>query len=337
MKKMLLLGLLAILSACDDGDLQIERVDFDSVALSSCGDEDDPLDTTFFFKIDGDEAFLLELESGLLLNESSTEGTLTSTIGGSSSLVYRLFSDDVSSDYFCSTIPVLEPTVISENTATAGNIAVNTKVTAVSKDVKTYSHTILINGLALTNDQNESITDASTLTYGTFKTSTPTSFKLEVPFSNYESITDFSECESAIVDGSLRLYKIINDEFVSLDIPLSALANEVTMIDEARSSTLENGEFNYTVLDTIVADEMVCTSSPLSEEIISHNFVSSGGAINVETVAGEPDGAGAITYTHTISLDATVLVLKGNGDDVADVTLTALDNFVLGTYTTVGN
>ncbi|WP_276167472.1 hypothetical protein [Zobellia alginiliquefaciens] len=337
MKKTLLLGILILLSACDDGDLQIERVDFDTVSLASCGFEDDPLDTTFFFKIDGDEAFLLELEEGLLIDETSTEGTLTSSLGGSSSLVYRLFSDDVSSDYFCSTIPVLEPTVINENTAEAGDIAVNTKVTAVSKDVKTYSHTILISGLVLTNEQNESIIDSSTLTYGTFKTSTPTSINLEVPFTDYEAITNFSECTSAIVEGSIRLYKTINDEYVSLDIPLSALANEVTEVDTPRTATLENGEFNYTVLDTVVTDEMICTTAALSEEIISHNFISSGGAINVETVASEPDGAGAVTYTHTISINTVVLVLKGNGDDITDETLAALDNFVLGTYTTVGN
>ncbi|CAM3596235.1 hypothetical protein [Zobellia roscoffensis] len=337
MKKTLLLGILILLSACDDGDLQIERVDFDTVSLASCGLEDDPLDTTFFFKIDGDEAFLLELEGGLLVNESSTEGTLTSTLGGSSNLVYRLFSDDVSSDYFCSTIPVLEPTVINENTAEAGDIAVNTKVTAVSKDVKTYSHTILISGLVLTNEQNESIIDSSTLTYGTFKTSTPTSLNLEVPFMNYETITNFSECESNSIEGSLRLHKMINDEYVSLDIPLTTLVNEVTEIDTPRTATLENGEFNYTVLDTVITDDMICSTAALSEEIISHNFISSSGAINVETVASEPDGAGAITYTHTISLNSAVLVLKGDGADVADVTITALDSFVLGTYTTVGN
>ncbi|MUH36288.1 hypothetical protein D9O36_10590 [Zobellia amurskyensis] len=337
MKKTLFLGILTLLIACDDGDLQIEQVDFDSVSITTCGDLEDPLETTFFFKLDGDEALLLELESGLLFDQTSEEGTLTSSLGGSSDLVYRLFTDDVSQDYFCSTIPTLEPTVLNENTATGGDIAVNTKVTAVSKDVKTYSHTILITGLALTNDQNESITDSSTMTYGTFKTSTAISAKLDVPFSNYEAITNFSECESAIVDGSLRLYKTINDEYVSLDIPLTILANEATVENDPRTATLENGEFSYTVLDTIVTDEMICTTSPLSEEIIAHNFNSSSGDISVETVASEPDGAGDITYTHTISLNNLLLVLKGDGEDVADVTLSEITNVVLGTYTTTTN
>ncbi|MBU2945842.1 hypothetical protein [Zobellia uliginosa] len=337
MKKTLLLGILILLSACDDGDLQIENVDFDAIALATCDNEDDPLDTTFFFKIDGDEAFLLELESGLLLDQTSTEGTLTSTLGGSSDLIYRLFSDDVSSDYFCSTIPALEPTVISENTATAGDIAINTKVTAVSKDVKTYSHTILISGLVLTNEQNESITDTSTLTYGTFKTSTPTSLNLEVPFSNYGAITTISECDNAIVDGSLRFYNKINDEYITLDVPLSILVNEATVEGEPRTSTLENGEFNYTILDAIVTDEMVCTTAALSEEIVSSNFVSSGGTINVVTEASEPDAAGTITYSHTISLNDVVLVLKAQKEDETDVTLAAIDSFILGIYTTVEN
>ncbi|MGP1990545.1 hypothetical protein D9V96_001500 [Zobellia laminariae] len=337
MKKTLLLGILILLSACDDGDLQIENVDFELIALESCGDEEDPLDTTFFFKTDDDDAYLLELESGLLFNQTSTEGALTSSLGGSSDLIYRFFSDDVSSDYFCSTIPATEPTVLSESTAAAGDIAINTKVTAVSKDVKTYSHTILITGLVLTNEQNESITDTSSFTYGTFKTSTPTSQNLEVPFSNYGAITSLSECDSEIIAGSLRFYKKINDEYISLDVPLSIFVNEATVVDEPRTSTLENGEFKYTILDAVVTDDMICTTAALSEEIISYNFVSSGGTINVVTEASEPDAAGAITYAHTISLDNTILVLKAQNEDDTDVTLTAIESFIIGTYTTVGN
>ncbi|MDO6518421.1 hypothetical protein [Zobellia uliginosa] len=337
MKKTLLLGILTLLCACDDGDLQIERVDFDSVDIQTCGDLDDPLETTFFFKIDGDEALLLNLASGLLKNETSEADELQSSLPSASSLIYRLFDDDVSKDYFCSTIPALEPSVTKENTATAGDIDIETHVSTVSKDNKTYAHTISITGLSLANEQNESITDSSTMTYGTFKTTTPISARLDVPFSNYEAIADFSECENAFVDGSLRLYKKINDEYISLDIPLTTIANAATMAGEPRTSTLENGAFKYTVLNTIVTDDMICTDAALSEDITSFNFTSSSGTISVESVANAADGTGAITYTHTISINNLLLVLKGDGEDVADVTLSAIDNFVLGTYTTVAD
>ena len=51
MKKTLLLCLLTVFFACDDGDLQIEQVDFDSVSITTCGDEDDATETTFSSKL----------------------------------------------------------------------------------------------------------------------------------------------------------------------------------------------------------------------------------------------------------------------------------------------
>src|SRR6056297_569270 len=99
MKKSLLFGLLTVLFSCDDGELQIERVDFEAVDVTSCGKVEDPTETTFFFKIDQDEALLLNLAGGLIANETSTPGSKTSTIPSASKLIYRLFSDNVSQAY----------------------------------------------------------------------------------------------------------------------------------------------------------------------------------------------------------------------------------------------
>lgn len=334
MKKTLFLGFLLLLCACDDGDLQIERVDFEAVNVLSCGSLDEPTETTFFFKIDQDEALLLNMASGLLKNQTSTLGTLTSSIPTPSNLIYRLFSDNVSQAYFCDAIPALEPTVVKENTATAGNIAVDTRVGSATKDIKSYIHTISITGLSLTNDQGESLTDSSTFEYGDFTTTTANSAKLATPFSNYEAITTFSECATAPSEGSIRLYKLINDEFISLDIPTDSVANVSTAETAARKVNLENGIFKYVVLDTLVVAEMACTIAPLSEEIESWNYVSTAGDLSIDTVENAPNGEGKISFTHSLTLEKIILTLKGDGADVKDVPLTEIESVNMGSYTT---
>ena len=333
MKKTLFLGFLIVFFACDDGNIQIARIDFESVNVSSCGNLDEPIETTFFFKIDQDEALLLDLPSGLLKHETSTPGSITSTIPSPSNLIYRLFSENVSQGYFCDAVPALEPIVVTENTATAGDIAIDTKVSSSTKDNKSYLHTILITGLSLTNDLGESITDSSTFEYGDFTTSTANSAKLATPFSNYEDIAAFSECDTAPTQGSIRLYKLINDEFISLDVPTDSLANTSTAETAARIVNLENGIFKYVVLDTLVASEMVCTTTLQPEEIESWNYVSTSGDLSIDTVENAPDGEGKISFTHTFTLEKLNLTLQGNGVDVEDVPLEEIETVSIGSYT----
>ncbi|SHJ41743.1 hypothetical protein [Pseudozobellia thermophila] len=338
MKKIMFLCLSTLwFSACDDGDLQIEQVDFDSVSISTCGDVDDATETTFFFKIDGDEALLLNLESGLLANETSSPESISSSIPSSSSLIYRFFSDDVSQDYFCDVIPSVEPVVLEENTATAGDINIDTQVGSATETGKNYRHTISITGLSLTNSQGESITDASTFEYGTFTTSTDNSAHLDTPFSNYLAIDAYSECSESPSGSAVRLYKTINDEFISLDIPLGALAASATPDSEPRQVDLADALFRYVVVDTLATDDMACTTAPLGEEIEAWYYESTSGTLNIETVVGDTDENGTTTYTHTFTLDSLVLTLKANDEDDSDTTLDLIENVEMGSYTTFGN
>lgn len=335
MKRILFLGFLIGLCSCDDGDLQIEEVDFDASNIESCAGLDDPTQTTFFFKIDADETLLLNLAGGLIKNETSKPGTLASTIPDPSKLIYRFFSGDVTSSYFCDAVPPLEPTVLKENSATAGNINIDTKVDTLTAETKEYSHTISIKNLALVNDRGEQLTDLSTLVYGDFITKPKNSARLEIPFSNYADIAT-AECTTAPVEGSLRLYKIINDEFIALDIPTPDVifASAVTPDTIPRILDLKDTEiFKYVVLDTLASTELACAAT-FGEDIKSWRFVSTSGSLKVETIASAPDANGSTTYTHTIMLENMVLTSKGFGTDIKDVNLATIPSVAFGTYTT---
>lgn len=164
MKRIPILLLLLTLLGCSDGDLQIETLDFDSVSIELC-EESATLDTEIFFKRNGSEALILSLQSDLLKNEASTE-TITSTIPGQSQLTYRVFNENITSDYFCADFPPASPVVVEEIEADAGQVL----VTTVAVDETNFQHTIQLLDINLTNENGERITDLSINEFGEITT-----------------------------------------------------------------------------------------------------------------------------------------------------------------------
>ncbi len=167
MKKWLGIPLLFILLACNDGDLEISVIDFDDTIVQVC---DSPVSTstTLFFKLNSEEALILELQSGLLNNEETTED-ISSTIPGQSQVTYRTFDSSVSSDYFCSNIPPVSPKVIEDILAENGQVLISTLRNET--DTTLFDHTISLQNLSLIRENGERITDLTTLEFGIISTS----------------------------------------------------------------------------------------------------------------------------------------------------------------------
>lgn len=166
MKRLFLLLCLGLSFSCDDGDLQIETIDFDSASIEFCESSVD-INTTLFFKLNTTEALILELQSGVLQNEASDQ-TISSTIPGQSSLTYRAFTDNVNSNYFCDDIPPSTPTVLEEIIAQEGAVLINT--VRSESDTTIFEHTIELSQISFVNEQGERITNLSITDFGTVTT-----------------------------------------------------------------------------------------------------------------------------------------------------------------------
>ncbi len=166
MKKALIFLCAGFLSACSSGDLEIETIDFDEVAIQNCGTATTA--TELFFKIDNSEALILQLESGLLANADSG-GEIESTIPGNSQLTYRLFDDAVSSSYFCGEIPPATPVVLQEVEAEAGSVLITTVRDAA--DTTLFTHEIRLAGVSFITSNGERLTNISVEEFGTVTTS----------------------------------------------------------------------------------------------------------------------------------------------------------------------
>lgn len=159
-----------MLLSCSDGDLQIETIDFDSVSLQYCTA---PIRNAknIMFKINDDEALILELQSGVL-NKGVVGETVTteSTVPNQSQVTYRIFSDGVTKNYFCDDIPTTEPTVVDEIEAQDGTVIVET---VANEDNTAFVHTIRLSGISFVTNSDERITDLTISEFGEVTTAVP--------------------------------------------------------------------------------------------------------------------------------------------------------------------
>ncbi|MEH6748312.1 MAG: hypothetical protein V7670_15880 [Maribacter arcticus] len=165
MKKYLFIGYSILFFGCNDGDLQIETVNFDSIDTVQNCDVVSVSTSNVLFKINGDEALIVTLPSGLLKNTVTTTD-IESAVPGNSQVSYRIFSDKVTSAYFCDSPPPLTPTVMEEIEAQGGSILVTTS----STDNITFTHTIKLSGITFLNENGSRITDLQINEFGTVTT-----------------------------------------------------------------------------------------------------------------------------------------------------------------------
>ncbi|MFC4219656.1 hypothetical protein [Flagellimonas marina] len=171
MGKYFFLSLLAgILFSCSDGDLQIETIDFDSVAIQFCTAPQTSV-KNIMFKINDDEALILELQSGVLNKGVVGETIITeSSVPSQSQVTYRIFSDGVTKNYFCDAIPTTEPTVVDEIEAEDGTVIIQT---VANEDNTEFVHTIQLSGISFVTDTDERITDLTISEFGEVSTAIP--------------------------------------------------------------------------------------------------------------------------------------------------------------------
>ncbi len=161
MKKLLFYFFLAVsLQGCGDGDLQVESIDFDPVAIQFCSGNN-----TLFFKTIDSEAIILILPESMIVNEVTNDEPRTSTIPAASRFFYRFFTDNVTANYFCGDIPPATPQVDNELEATAGTVSVTTTSETAENGTVTFTHSIKIEGLVLLNTNGERIISSS-FTFG---------------------------------------------------------------------------------------------------------------------------------------------------------------------------
>lgn len=156
--------LFTLFSACDDGDLTIETINFTGTNATSCTND---VRATFLYKLQGNQALILDFGGEILTNSETIQEKELPT---QAKLIYRTFSQAPSGAYFCTTPPMSTPRVTSEIEARGGKVRIETiAVTDPVLHTTKYNHKITISDLIIQNDKGEQLIDRNFI-FGTYQT-----------------------------------------------------------------------------------------------------------------------------------------------------------------------
>lgn len=126
MKKIvILLSIFSLLFSCDDGDFDVPGFNFDDQVIQNCGD-------LVLFKINESESLVFRINESNV-NNAFFNQELIDRVFDLNNISYRIYSDNITSDFFCNDIPPSTPILSNEWTG-SGSLVVNNTITFDDKD-----------------------------------------------------------------------------------------------------------------------------------------------------------------------------------------------------------
>lgn len=230
-----LLALVLLSTACDDGEVTVETIDFSAAPIIKCSLND------IIYKLNGNEILALEVpaSANAFINEPTVPGTpRVINLSNTNRVVYRSYSGTVSSGNICSTIPASSPTVTEEWTANSGRIEIITtpdyvtNTTDNSTTISKYNHYIVFKDI--TFNKPSGIQVYETFVFGNYKTDATA-----LPFAFVPA--DVQKCPS-----SGQIYNFSGSESLTLDISPSLYPNTVG----TRTAVIDaNNKVTYTLFN----------------------------------------------------------------------------------------
>lgn len=144
---------------CKDTDLIIENIDFSDSALEICLPN---ISNKLFIKIKGSETLILVLSDNLPVEEGLSKRSFNTD----NYLLYRKYSDNLSSNYFCSIITPKSPVLITELIPVSGELEINTSLLFDENgDFLSVNYNLKIKDLLLQNENGDTLIQ-DTLEFG---------------------------------------------------------------------------------------------------------------------------------------------------------------------------
>ena len=300
-----------LLTSCDDGNLITENFVFENATVQKCSD------SNILYKINDVEALIFNTPETNFPNTETVAGTpRVVSIGGATSLIYRKFATNTSTNNICNTptIPVLE-----EWTVTGGTVEITTtKITDTNGIIVAYNHNIVFKNITFVTPDKQIVYDS--YTFGSYRT--------EITNLNF----DYSLATTQNCGGNNLIFKYNNNNALLLDVDATLFTNAVTPIGSPRTALINTttNKVVYRVYNGSLNTNFFCaaitpTTPTLTEEWIAEDGVAAtSGIISVETVAID-----ATHFKHTITLYKTTFK-KG----ILTYIYPTSDNFVFGEYIT---
>jgi hypothetical protein len=305
MKRFLVVLVCALtLNGCDDGNLTLENIDLESAVTKSCSDNN------VIYKLNKQEALLLEIPNTLFANEPTEIGnpTLIDINNTSIRVVYRFYNGLVTSDNICNTIPPPTPIVTNQWTTNSGKIQITTTAIKTinaldnSTRISGYNHNIAFKNITFIKSNGTQVYE--NFPFGDYVTAATT-----LPFGFDKALEQCTD--------SKQIYNYTSSEALTLDIDPALIINTVTPLNTPRTGLISTNtnKLTYRLYSNgVLTPSYFCTipvpSIPtVSEEWNGMAGVSAvSGIVEVTTTTNGPN-----SFKHTIVLKKATLQ-KGNSN-----------------------
>ncbi|RVT73455.1 hypothetical protein EOD40_14520 [Flavobacterium sufflavum] len=309
-----LLFLLALLNACDDGNLTQEDISFDEVSTQSCSTNN------ILYKLKEQEALLLKVPENTFTSElTAANDTIELDINTTTNrVVYRFYNGTVATDNICETIAPATPVITDQWTATDGKILIvtttkkETDATTNRTKITGYNHNITFKNVTFAKT-------SGTQVYETFPFGDYTTSATNLPFNFNQTL---EKCSS-----SNEVYDYNTSEALILKIDPSLIVNQATALNSPRTGLIGSSSnvLTYRLFTGgLVTADYFCNTTTPSTPTVSQEWTGVAGVsgvsgiIEVTTTTNGPN-----TFKHTIVLKK-VSLQKG----ISDFTLG--DSYILG-------
>lgn len=297
MKKLLLsLCSIALLNSCDDGDLTLETINFDSAIAQECSLNN------VVYKINGNQLLLIEIPATSLPFENKI-GDKTFAINASNKVIYRGYNNTVSSASICSTIPPASPSVTEEWNAIAGTISIQTtaiysaanSLTGAIK-ISKYRHAITFNNITFAKPNGNQVYE--TFVFGDFDTNATS---LPMTF-NPDSIQ--------LCSNSNTLYNAQNGGIEGLFIQnLSTALLDTSVLGTAKTALINTNNENlltyrlFSLALTLGGNSTYFCASPLPDSpLVIEEWTGQAGVSNTSGIIEVTTTTNGSGYSHSIHL-----------------------------------
>ncbi|UUV21026.1 hypothetical protein [Paenimyroides aestuarii] len=299
MKKIVGLLVLALsVTACNDGDLVFENLNFDGKEIQKCADKE------LYFKTNNSELLLIDFSNGTDLDTLSDFNVRRTLNTSNSQIYYRTYDSAINSNAICALLPPANPKVTSEYTSLPGGSIHYTRtmvpvVTETSVNIS-YAYTINFENITLTNGSSE--IKYTTLPYGTYV--------YRVNRMGFNFTTNFGNCDNVLTGRNLN-------EIVQLQLPEGFV---FPTSNQTQTITLSNTNFlRYVVFGRNIPGDLGFCEFP--SQIINEDWLATNGTVQIDSSV-QTNANGQVTgYQHTIQIIQARFIKDDNSFVVSNKTI----------------
>ena len=303
MKRILcLLSLLLFITACDDGNLTVDVIDFSDVAAQKCSAKD------VIYKIKDSEMLFIEIPGATFTeNETLLGAPIEVPISSTVKVTYRKYASTVTSLNICPTAPDATPNLIEQWKATDGIIQITAtaiKATnAIDNSTKITGYRYYINLKNITFEKPSGPQVYENFVFGNYTT---TVIPLAFGF-------DDQVAKSTCV-GDNRIFNFSGGEVFTLDVSnyTTLFASEVTTTPRTALISATN-KLSYRLYSGPITNAYFCAATIPATPTLTQQWDAIDGIAGTSGIIEVTTTTLGGQYQHTIRLK-NVTLKKGNSD-----------------------